>query len=437
MGDAPHGMQPERDGVRLIGMRKTLGVTAGVVAAGLVAAGCGAAQPGPRGPVEIRGVAAREPAVSPRPYGAGDTAFGMDVLRTWCQADPQSNLVLSPASLATGLGMAYLGARGATARQMAGVLHLPAASGQTLEAGLQARTAALGGLDGPGVTVTESNQVWADPTLPTRHSYLNAVATGYGAGIRRVPLLRDPARAAQEIDQSIAAATRGHITRLLSPQSLGDIGWVLTDAIYLHAAWATAFQPGQSATAPFRTAAGSEVGATYMHGGMFRTTEADGWTAVSLPYRGGKLSMIALLPGGTSTACPVPSTGALAAITAGLGPDDVDLSSIALPRVNLASQVSMNQVLTRLGMGGAFGSGANFTGLSPDACCIGLVEHAATLRVTEKGTVASAATAVGVEPSDEQAAPRVWFNRPYLLLVTDTATGEPLFLARVANPATR
>jgi hypothetical protein len=28
------------------------------------------------------------------------------------------------------------------------------------------------------------------------------------------------------------------------------------------------------------------------------------------------------------------------------------------------------------------------------------------------------------------------FDRPYLLLVTDTATGEPLFLARVANPAT-
>lgn len=27
------------------------------------------------------------------------------------------------------------------------------------------------------------------------------------------------------------------------------------------------------------------------------------------------------------------------------------------------------------------------------------------------------------------------FDRPYLMLVTDKATGEPLFLARVANPA--
>ena len=28
----------------------------------------------------------------------------------------------------------------------------------------------------------------------------------------------------------------------------------------------------------------------------------------------------------------------------------------------------------------------------------------------------------------------VVFNRPYLMLVTDTATGEPLFLANVADP---
>jgi serpin B len=55
--------------------------------------------------------------------------------------------------------------------------------------------------------------------------------------------------------------------------------------------------------------------------------------------------------------------------------------------------------------------------------------------VTEKGTVASAATAAGIEPGAEPLPMRqVVFDRPYLMLVTDTATGEPLFLARVADP---
>jgi serine protease inhibitor len=88
-------------------------------------------------------------------------------------------------------------------------------------------------------------------------------------------------------------------------------------------------------------------------------------------------------------------------------------------------------------MGVAFSSAANFTGLSTQACCIGLVEQAATLGIGEKGTVASAATAVGIEPTAGRVLPPpVVFDRPYLMLVTDRATGEPLFIARVTNPAT-
>jgi len=57
------------------------------------------------------------------------------------------------------------------------------------------------------------------------------------------------------------------------------------------------------------------------------------------------------------------------------------------------------------------------------------------LRVGEKGTVGAAAAAVGIVASSGIVASRqVDFDRPYLLLVT-TSNGEPLFLARVANPA--
>ena len=207
----------------------------------LLIAGCGSNPVPP--PVMAHGVAAREPLVSPRQYGAADTAFGLDVLNAWCRTDPQANLVLSPSSLASGLGMAYLGARGGTARAMAGVLRLPAVGGQQLEAGLQARSAALRDLSGPGVTLDASDQVWADPGLQTERSYLNAVATGYDAGVAQAPLLQNPEQARQEINQAIATATKGQIPQLLLPGSLKNIGWVLTDALYMHAAWATPFDP--------------------------------------------------------------------------------------------------------------------------------------------------------------------------------------------------
>jgi serine protease inhibitor len=420
--------------------KNKLGIAAGLVLA-VALAGCGATSPQPR-PVMAHGVALREPLVSPRPYGAADTAFGLDALGAWCRADPQANLVLSPSSLASGLGMAYLGARGATAQAMDGVLHLPAASGQALEAGLQARSAALRGLDGPGVTVDASDQVWTDPSLTTLRGYLNAVATGYDAGVAQVPLLHSPDQAAQQIDRAIATATRGLIPELLAPGSLQDIGWMLTDALYLKAAWATPFQASQTGPGPFTTAAGRQVSARFMNGGPYAWASASGWTAVWLPYSGGRLAMMALLPPAGHGGCALPTAAQLGSLTTRLAAGGTHPGSgrlltrdISLPKVNLQDKVSLNALLTGLGMGVAFTSDADFAGLSPRACCIGVVEHAATLQVGEKGTVASAATAVGIAASAARAGPPpVVFDRPYLMVVTDRTTGEPLFMARVTDP---
>lgn len=415
-------------------MKNQLRGAAGLALAAMLIAGCGSVPP----PVIAHGVAAREPQADPRPYGNADTAFGLDVLGAWCRHDPRANLVMSPSSLASGLGMAYLGARGGTARAMAGVLHLPAAGGQPLAAGLQSRSAALRGLSGRGVTLSASDQVWADPTLPTERPYLNAVATGYDAGLAKAPLLSDPEKARREINQAIDTATKGHIPDLLPPGSLQDIGWVLTDALYLNAAWATPFDPNGTAPGPFTTAAGPRVTARYMHNGPYRAVSADGWTAVWLPYRGGKLAMEALLPPAAAAGCALPSATALTSMTSRLaaGKPGLLARSVVFPKVSLATRVSMKPVLAGLGMGVAFGSSADFTGLSRQACCIGLVEHAATLDIGEKGTVASAATAVGVIASAGRLLPpEVRFDRPYLLMVTVPATGEPLFMARVTNPA--
>jgi serine protease inhibitor len=418
-------------------MKNELRIAAGAALAALLIAGCGSPPPPP---VIARGVAAREPRADPHPYGNADTAFGLDVLGALCQGNPRANLVMSPSSLASGLGMAYLGARGGTARAMAGVLHLPAAGGPSLEAGLQSRSAALRGLSGPGVTLNTSDQVWADPALPARPAYLNAVATGYDAGLAKLPLLSDPEQARQQIDQAIATATKGHIPQLLPPGSLRNIGWVLTDALYMNAAWATPFDPGDTVTDSFTNAAGQRVQTHFMVNGPYSAVSADGWTAVWLPYRGGKLAMEALLPPARAARCALPAATALTAMTSRLAAAKPGLltRSVAFPKVSVSTHVTMNSILAGLGMGVAFGSSADFTGLSKGACCIGLVEHAATLAVGEKGTVATAATAVGVEPSAGRLLPpQVRFDRPYLLMVTAPATGEPLFMARVTNPAAR
>jgi serpin B len=422
-----------------------------IAAAGLAAAlaGCGTATAPPGTPVTgiTRGVAVVEAAADPRPFGAADTEFGLDVLRAWCAEYPGQNLVFSPSTLASALGMAYLGARGATATAMARVLHLPASGGTALAAGLQARSNALSGLDGPGVTLSPSNQVWAAPSMPPLRGYLNSVATGYGAGLAQAPFLTNPAKAASQVNQAVSAETRGHISKLVTPGMVAGVGWVLTSALYLDARWASAFDPGKTAPGAFTTADGKTVTAPYLDGNGFTYARSGGWTAVSLPYQGAKLTMTALLPPAGAGSCTLPTQAGLAAVTASLNaggtgaavPGPAGRAAVYLPKVNLSTNGQagdMKPVLEALGMSAAFTSAADFTGLSPLAGQLAFVQQAATLQVGEKGTVGSAATAVGVSPTAAEFTPvTVRFNRPYLMLVSAKSTGEPLFLAEVANPA--
>jgi serine protease inhibitor len=402
---------------------------AGIAAMSLLAAGCASAEAAPPPAAVSHGVAATEPAADARPYGEADTAFGLNLLGAWCRADSQQNLLLSPASMATALGMAYLGAKGATAQAMAKALQLPSA---TTAAGLEARTRALASLDGPGVTLNQSNQVWADPSLKTNQAYLNALATGYQAGLDRVPLLTDPGQAAEQIDQAVSTATKGQIQHLVNAGMLANLGWVLTSALYLNATWATRFQASDTYSQQFTTGTGQTVSPQFLHGAGYQVGTADGWTGVTLPYQGGQVKMVALLPPGTASAnCAMPGAGTLAAVESrGI------TGSIALPKVTLSSSGGFTGLLSELGMDIAFGGSANFTGISQQAGDIGLVQQDATLRVNEKGTVAAAATAVGITATAAQApvGPVITFDRPYLMLITSAATGEPLFLVRVVNP---
>jgi serpin B len=409
---------------------------AAVLVSSALACGCG-------------GVSARQPLAKPprpvvltssqvtalRAYGAGDTKFGLGLLSALCHRQPGMNAVISPVSLATGLGMAYLGARGATATTMQRVLHLPA-TGQSLAAGLAARAALLASLNRPGVTFAASNKIWADPTLVTKRSFVAALRAGYQARLTHVPLLTNPEHARTEINSAVAADTRKHITDLLPPGSIppDTIGWVLTDALYLKAAWKHPFDHTMTGPGSFSTTSG-KVTAQYMNGGSFPMAKSGGWTAVSLPYRADRLSMLAILPpaGQNAAGCQLPAAGAVGGLAAGLSASHTH-TDVALPKVKLASSYSLKGALTSLGMGIAFGGGADFSGISPQACCIGFVQHAATLAVAEKGTVASAATAVGITESAGRAAAVLSFDRPYLLLLRDSLTGEPLMLARVANP---
>ncbi|WP_426757453.1 serpin family protein [Myxococcus sp. Y35] len=88
--------------------------------------------------------------------------------------------------------------------------------------------------------------------------------------------------------------------------------------------------------------------------------------------------------------------------------------------------------LQALGMVDAFTPNADFSALSPQRLMLASVSHKAFVSVDERGTEASAATAVGVSPISEPTPAHV--NRPFIFVIEHVPTRQMLFLGRFVKP---
>ena len=360
---------------------------------------------------------------------SGDDAFGADL---YGRLPAAGNLVFSPASIATALRLVLLGARGGTAAEIAAALHL--ARPDDAGPGLRAVSALLGDLATGDLTLRAPNTMWVAEGLPLDPGFTAALAGAAAVTLREADFRRAADQAREEINQVIADQTEDKIKDLLSPGAIrARTSLVLASAVYLKAAWAHPFPAGATQDAPFHPAPGTQVTVPTMRvSARLRYLRGDGFQAVELPYAGTRLAMVIVLPDGPP-GHPVP----LGRLLPGLVPRRV---SLALPRFRVTSGFALQPVLAALGMPLAFSAEADFSGITTaQRLRIDEVVHKAYIDVNEEGTEAAAATAVVVRAMalimDPEPPVELIVDRPFLFAITDSATGLPLFLGRVADPA--
>jgi serpin B len=106
---------------------------------------------------------------------------------------------------------------------------------------------------------------------------------------------------------------------------------------------------------------------------------------------------------------------------------------VKFPKFKLEYGVKrLNDVLEKLGMGIAFSPfNANFRGIAPADLFIDFVDHKAVIEVNEKGTVAAAATNVGIGFSIKHS---FIVDRPFFFVIRDDRSGTILFMGKVEDP---
>ncbi len=369
-------------------------------------------------------------------------AFGFDLYRRL--REKPGNLVISPASVTTALTMAWGGAVGETEAQMRQVLHLEGTAGEILATSGQLDRS----LRDPSrpVVFHIANQLFSDRSYKLAPAYVERTAAAFGAPVELLDFRSSPERARLQINEWVEEKTAHRVKDLIPRGGVVPLTrLVLVNAIYFLGDWITPFDHDATRPAPFHlTASETRDVPTMNRTGSFRIAQRDGVTALEIPYKGGELSMMLLVPD---------QIAGLAAVEGALDANRLDdlvgvLKServaLSLPKfeLNPGASLSLGEDLKALGMPLAFDPRkADFTGIAnppnPDErLAIAEVFHKGFVRVDEKGTEAAAATAVTMRAGSAMSAPprQLKVDRPFLFLIRDNASGLVLFLGRVSDP---
>jgi serpin B len=370
----------------------------------------------------------------------GNSDFAFDLYKAL--ADEDGNLFYSPYSISVALAMTYAGARGETETQMADTMHFllsqqdlhPAFNELDIE--LSKRGEGAEGKDGEGFRLNVVNAIWGQKDYKFLPEFLDVLAVNYGAGLRLLDFVNQPEESRVTINDWVSDQTEERIKDLI-PQGVIDslTRLVLTNAIYFNAAWKYQFNENATSDGKFTLLDGSDVTVPMMsQTESFGYTGGDGYQAIELPYDGGEMSMVILLP----------DAGQLKELESSLSAELMDdiineleqgyrKVALTMPKFEFESGFGLVDTLAGMGMPIAFSNGADFSGMTGNNdLYIGDILHKAFVSVDESGTEAAVVmelTAMPLPPLE------LAIDRPFIFLIRDLKTNAVLFVGRVENPA--
>jgi serpin B len=350
-------------------------------------------------------------------------------------AHERGNFVFSPYAAESALAPLYAGAAGDTAHQIAASLGwrlgpeaLPAAH-QALEQELAQHAADA------NFELATATRLWARRDLPLRDTYRDRMAKALGASLELTDFGPGTAEA---VNRWAADATRGLIPELVTPRDIpADAALIDVAVLYLKAAWAGRFVPEPQARLFYGEGGSARpvpMFRSHADNPTFAYSETKTYQAISVPYSGGKLAMLVVMPKEPlHTFEKGFDAGTITEISGSLKRQGVALT---LPKFEVTTTVALDGLLRELGVTDLFDAKADLSGIAS-----GVRLHVARafekvrLEVDERGTEAAAAAFAGVTTLAYRPPPQVKLvvDHPFLFVIHTTDRHVPLFMGRIAK----
>ncbi len=388
------------------------------------------------------------PAADLRALVNGNTAFALDLYHRAASDPTAGNIALGPYSISAALAMLEAGTAGKTKAQIDDALNynLPT---QRLDNAFNALSLALASRNTSDVVVSVADRAFGQASYPFQQSYLRRLTGSFDAPMAALDYRNEWVLDRQLINQWVSDNTHQAIDELIPdktpPYVDTNTRLALVNAMYLNAKWAHPFPDEFTHPQFFYRNDGSKVEVPTMEEDIAaRYTQNDTYQAVEVPYKGGQLSMLLVMPmaaqgfeGFERKLSPTAISDIEATMRRGM------IAELNVPRFSARTRLDLTDALKAMGMTDAFDQQvADLSGIADpaDIAAIGerplyttAVLHQAWIKVGEKGTEAAAATGVLVGEGGPITA--LWFNQPFMWFIRDTDTGTILFMGRVMDPS--
>ncbi|XP_051871722.1 leukocyte elastase inhibitor-like [Pristis pectinata] len=374
---------------------------------------------------------------------AANTNFAFDLYTKLKEETKNENIFLSPLSVSVALSMAYLGARGNTADQMAKVLHFDT------ERDVHARVKELmAKINKPDASylLRLANRMYGEETFNILREFQNSSLNYYKAELAAVSFLKHSEAVRNEINTYVENKTEGKIKDLLPEDAITPLTvLVLVNAIYFKGKWNSKFNEKDTYVTKFKMnknesktvhMMSQEENFNFSYIAELKTS------VLELPYEQKELSMIILLPDDISE-----NTTGLEQLEKALANNTllkwINLENmmqkkvtVHLPRFKLEDQFNLEDKLSAMGMIDAFDqSRANFSGISEkNNLSLSKVIHKSFVEVNEEGTEAAAATAIPMNRTSYQIPQKFVADHPFLFFIKHNKTQSILFFGRYSSP---
>ena len=353
------------------------------------------------------------------------------------------NIFYSPYSVFTALAMTYEGARNNTAVEMENVLHVEQ-SNDSFHQYMQSLYNYMNNND--EYNVSTANALWPDVGFTLLDEFVDIIETYYGGKASEVEY-GNPEEAARIINEWVENQTNNLIKDLVPASAIDPVltKLILTNAIYFKGIWQVQFDELNTTDRDFTLSSADTVQVETMKligaDDKFNYTETGDLQILELPYTGGDISMMILLPREGVELSDVISSLKREDYISWIDEMYETKADIYLPKFKFETSYGLNDYLKELGMVDAFDNAADFSGIDGTKnLFISSVLHKAFVEVNEEGTEAAAATAVIMDlkaVSPDEPPERITFdcNHPFVFTIHHKETGTILFMGTVDDPS--